>query len=283
MVVRVIAILFLVAATLSLTRIHFHAVTAWMLQRRHKDDEVFFGDCRRQVLNRMFRVLPSSPRCSLCFSPFGGVGPIIGSVPSRKNPKMCSMCFERMPIRGYQMNIGIFFADVRGFTSMASHTPDDQVGAMLNRFYRVATDVLVDHFAIIDKFMGDGVMALFLPAFPELGDNPCPQMLDAADDLLRAMGYGSGQPWLEVGVGLHYGHAQVGNVGAGSVKDFTAVGDAVNTASRLQGAAEGGTVLLSEQVVERLGPESLGDLRSITVKGKDEPLLVTVHDRRSAL
>src|SRR6266571_1946032 len=139
-------------------------------RRRHRDDTQLFRDCRHTAPNRLFRIMPSSPRCAVCFIAFGGLGKVLRITPSRKNPKLCDACFERAPMGGYPMDIGVLFADVRGFTALAEHQSPEEVATLLNRFYRLATDVLVKRFAIIDKLIGDEVMALFLPQFPTLGE-----------------------------------------------------------------------------------------------------------------
>ena len=113
--------------------------------------------------------------------------------------------------------------------------------ALLNRFYEAAVDVLCRH-AIIDKLVGDQVMALYLPQTPRRGrrgahGRPTP----ATSSRPR-------RPSSTLGVGLDYGTAFVGNVGSGEVKDFTAIGDVVNTAARLQAAAGSGEIVLSRRV-----------------------------------
>src|SRR4029453_10706270 len=97
--------------------------------------------------------------------------------------------------------------------------------AMLNEFYEAAIDVLC-RYAIVDKLVGDEVMALYLPRL--LTDDAGEHMVQDARDLLAAAG-----SLLHVGIGLDYGRAYVGNVGSGDVKDFTAIGDVGNTAARL--------------------------------------------------
>jgi adenylate cyclase len=96
----------------------------------------------------------------------------LGFAPSRKNPRLCSQCFEKAPIGGAEMEVGILFADVRGFTSLAEQQTPGAVATLLNRFYATAVDVLCQH-AIIDKLVGDQVMALYLPrVFPgDLADH----------------------------------------------------------------------------------------------------------------
>jgi adenylate cyclase len=215
---------------------------------------------------RVMRHLPAEPRCRLCKAPYGGVGGRVmkrfGFGPSRKNPALCNTCFEKAPMGGAELEIGVLFADVRGFTSMSEQMAPDAVRKMLNEFYASATDVLTRS-AIIDKMVGDEVMALYLPQL--LSDGWEDDMLRDARDLLAAVGS------LPIGVGLDVGRAFVGNVGSGEVKDFTALGDVVNTAARLQSAAEGGQIVLSERLFGRLsnGPAE-ARATSLELKGKAE-------------
>ena len=97
-------------------------------------------------------------------------------------------------------------------------------------------------------------------------------MLRDASDLLTAVGFGSSQePWLQLGIGLDVGRAFVGNVGAGDVKDFTALGDVVNTAARLQSSADAGQIVLSERLFARLpNREVKAASKLLAVKGKRE-------------
>ena len=191
-----------------------------------------------------------------------------GFGPSRKNPRLCVSCFEAGPVGGVEMHIGVLFADVRGFTSLAEHQGPSATTALLNRFYEASIDVLCRH-AIIDKLVGDQVMALYLPQL--LGDGAVEHMVTDARDLLAAA-----PAELDVGVGLDYGTAYVGNVGSREVKDFTAIGDVVNTAARLQAAAARGEIVLSRRV-EALAEGDLtgAESRVLTLKGKSdaEPVL----------
>jgi adenylate cyclase len=229
-----------------------------------------------RAIKRIWRTLPSSPRCGMCSAPFAGpgrfvVGPL-GYRPSRKNPTLCTTCVESSPPGGTTLYTGVLFADLRGFTAHSETTDAAAVAGLLRRFYGCAERVLFPE-AIIDKVVGDQVMALYLPDVqPGITRDQVPElMVEHALGLLRAMGYGSGSaPFAELGIGLDVGDAFVGNIGERAVYDFTAVGDVVNTASRLQGEARGGEILLSERVAAGLA-QPMGTPCELQLKGKQHP------------
>ena len=235
-----------------------------------RDDEEFFRAMeshRARSFVRVMRALPSDPRCAVCRAPFGGSGGRLmrrfGFGPSRKNPRLCAACFDKAPAGGTEMDVGVLFADVRGFTALAEHAEPRATTELLNRFYDAAVAVLCRH-AIIDKLVGDQVMALYLPQL--LGDGAVEHMVGDARELLS-----TAPPELEIGIGLDYGRAFVGNVGSGDVKDFTAIGDVVNTAARLQSAAGGAEILVSLRVRD-IAPAGLtaAEERVLQLKGKSE-------------
>ncbi len=223
-----------------------------------------------RAIKGLWRVLPGPPRCQMCSAPFGGFGRWashpLGFRPSRKNPTICSMCVELSPPGGSTMPTGVLFADLRGFTAASEHADPADVSRTLRRFYGCAENTLFPE-AIIDKLIGDEVMALYLS--PVLPDADIPRlMVDHARALLHAVGYGTADgPFVEVGIGIDYGDAFVGNIGQRDVFDFTAVGDVVNTASRLQGEAAGGEIV----VAERAGGDD-GEPIEVQLKGKDRPV-----------
>ena len=228
------------------------------------------------VVGRILRSLPSSPRCGICGAPFAGPGSRIagplGYRPSRKNPTICSVCVEFSPPGGMNMETGVLFADLRGFTERSEGIDPREVSESLRRFYRCAEDVLFPD-AVIDKLIGDEVMAIYLPELqPSIEPEEVPVlMLDHARELLRAVGYGSAtEPFVEMGIGLDVGEAFVGNIGQRALYDFTAVGDIVNTASRLQGQAAGGEIVLSERVASGLAGGA-GTRVELDLKGKAGP------------
>lgn len=228
-----------------------------------------------RVGKRLLHALPTDPRCGICGAPFAGLGSRfvrpLGYRPSRKNPHLCETCVELSPPGGMTMEIGVFFADIRGFTALSEGTDPEQVGALLRRFYACAEDVLFPD-ALIDKLVGDEVMALYMPMFGRVAE-PAQVMFDHARDLLARIGYGSAEgPFVRVGIGLDFGEAFVGNIGERHLYDFTAVGDVVNTAARLQGQAGDGEILLTTRVRDRLG-EAPGERFEVAVKGKAQPVV----------
>ena len=146
---------------------------------------------------------------------------------------------------------------------------------LLNRFYEAASKELLGHHAVIDKMVGDEVMALFIlgPTGPRYRQ----AAVHAAVGLIRALGYADGKPWLPVGIGVHAGLAYVGKVGTSEINDFTALGDTVNTAARLQAEAQPGEVVIGESLYGDVASD-YPDLeqRTLTLKGKEEPVTVRV-------
>lgn len=228
------------------------------------------------------RRLPRNPRCKICYAPFAGPGKHLvrpfGYRQSRKNPRLCSVCFEDAPDGGMEMDGGVLFADVRGYTTLSETMPPTELATVLNRFYKVSTNALIDHHGVIDKLVGDEVMGIFLP--PIVDGDARLQMVGAADDLLRGLGFGTENgPWLPVGVGLDFGRVFAGNVGSSEMRDFTALGDAVNTAARLQAAAGPGQIMMSERVYEAVAERYPGaESVSLELKGKSAPVAARVVD-----
>lgn len=237
-----------------------------------------------QRMKRVLRALPSTPRCGYCGAPFAGVGGRIvrplGFRPSRKNPNLCATCVELAPPGGLTSDVGVVFADLRGFTTRSESLTPRQASSLLRRFYGCAEHVFFPE-ALIDKVIGDEVMALYVPMFilashrttsDEEGHRGIAKlMLRHARELLEGVGYGTAEgPAFDVGVGLDFGEVFIGNIGEGSVYDFTAVGDVVNTASRLQGQAAGGEVVVSHRLADLLD-EPLGEVEHLELKGKQEP------------
>ena len=226
---------------------------------------------------RVFRRLPSDPRCKLCRSPFGGLGgrmlSTMGRRPSRKNPNLCQYCFEHLPSGGIEIDVAVLFADVRGSTGLGEQSSPTEFAERLNHFYRAATDVIVRHDGVIDKLIGDEVMALFVqglagPDYRRRAALAAVELAQAIDDL-------------PLGVAVNVGEAFVGNVGSGAVLDFTALGDAVNVGARLQSHAAPGEVVLASELYELVAAEHPGaESRTIEVRGRAEPVSIAVLPAR---
>lgn len=227
----------------------------------------------------LWRLLPGSPRCKECYLPFSGAGSTLGRIlgfrRSRKNPNLCHRCCERLPEGGALIDIAVLFADVRGSTSMGAKMHPGEYAAIMNRFYKVATNVLASHDAIIDKLIGDEVMALFFQG--TAGSDYIRKAAQAGAALTRAVRDKGGEAWLDVGVAVHAGPAFVGNVGGNGVSDFTALGDTVNTAARLQSLASAGELVLSDAVFPAVAETYPGlEPRECVLRGRDEPVCVYV-------
>ncbi|MGH2385636.1 MAG: adenylate/guanylate cyclase domain-containing protein, partial [Candidatus Limnocylindria bacterium] len=138
---------------------------------------------------------------------------------------------------------------------------------LLERFYRVASEAITTHDGIIDKFLGDGVMALFIPAFT--GEGHAGRAVDAARNLLRRVDHMPER--LPVGIGVHTGTAFAGVVGTDDQRDFSALGDAVNVAARLGSLATANQVLVSVPAARAAGVNA-DHARPLELKGRHEPL-----------
>jgi adenylate cyclase len=250
--------------------------SAHELQHEEAWRKILTGDLG--ALGPMRRVLgkiPAEPRCKLCAAPFGNPGKmalrVFGFGPSRLNRRLCRMCFHSVAKKpgGAEIELSFLFADVRGSTGLAEHMPAQEYSKLISRFYGAAAQVVDRWNGLVDKFVGDEVVALFVPGFA--GDDHASQAVGAARDLLRETGNDAGEPWVPVGAGVHTGVAYVGRVGEGDACDFTAVGDAVNTTSRLASSAGAGEILVSRAAAAAAGLALDGlEARTLTLRGRDE-------------
>lgn len=229
---------------------------------------------------RTFRRLPSSPRCRVCLAPFRGLGGIVvrrlGFTPWSKNPNVCQRCIVELSgveSKGTEVELTLLFADVRGSTMLAEQMSPSAFSVLMNRFFHAATQVLLDSHALVDKFVGDEVIGLYVPAIA--GPDHARQAVDAARSLLLATGHDD-DPWLPLGVGVHTGTAFLGMVGRDTVSDFTAMGDAVNLAARLAGAAGAGEILVTDSTRTAAGMGHPRDRRTLDLKGIGQPVQVSV-------
>jgi adenylate cyclase len=225
--------------------------------------------------------LPSDPRCKLCAGPFAGAGGVlmraVGKGPWPRNPKYCSACFRNMERTrgGAEIECSLLFADVRDSTAMAERMGASEFRSVMDRFYGRAARVLVEHDAIVDKFVGDEVMGIFVPALA--GERHAARAVAAAQALLSADGEEERPAPLPIGAGVHTGMAFVGTVGEAPHLELTALGDAVNVAARLASEAAAGEVLVTRVAAQAAAIDAGGlEQRELALKGKSKPTSVLV-------
>jgi adenylate cyclase len=230
---------------------------------------------------RLLKHLPHEPRCKLCAAPFEGAAApfmrLVGKSPWPKNPKYCGSCFKTLAKNhgGAEIPCSLLFADVRGSTRLAeTMRPSDFMTAM-DGFFRTASEILIEHDAVVDKFVGDEVVAIFIPALT--GERHAVRAIAAGRALLVASGHGSPGPGLPIGVGVHTGIAFVGSIGVDANVDLTAMGDSVNVAARLASAAGSGEALVTIEAAQA-GDLDLSGLehRDLELKGKSTRTSVVV-------
>jgi adenylate cyclase len=232
-----------------------------------------------------FRLIPSSPRCKLCKAPFRAPGGTIlrpfGFRPWPKNPHICGRCFSSLElqarmcrptdgerhIRGAEVEISMLFADIRGSSRIARAMSSTDFSRLIDRFYRVSTDVLIEHEAIVEKFVGDEVVGLFVPLLT--GGEHARVAVETARDLLAATGHGSTEgPWAPLGAGVHTGTVFVGVVGTNATADFTALGDPMNVAAHLASVAGPGEILVTDPAATAAAVATDGlEHRQLSLKG----------------
>ena len=236
---------------------------------------VLTGESRS--IHRMRRIMgwfPSDPRCKLCAAPFGRPGKsvlrFVGFGPSTLNRRICRMCvhsLDKMP-GGAEVELSLLFADVRGSTALAEHTGAEEFSQLMARFYGVAATAVDRRDGIVDKFVGDQVVALFIPGFA--GADHAASAVASARELLERTGH-DGEPWIPVGAAVHTGVAYVGTVGEGDAMDFTALGDSVNTAARLASSAAAGEILVSSAAAAASNLDTEGlEARTLSLRGREE-------------
>ncbi len=197
---------------------------------------------------------------------------------------------ELLQLGGARRRVTILFSDVRGFTAWsATRSPEETVLA-LNRIFSVQTAVLFEHGGTLDKFLGDGLMAIF--GAPIRSDDHAARAVAAAVEMQRRLGpildelaaaeaevTTGGAPvdrLAGVGIGVHCGIAAVGNIGSEARMEYTAIGDTVNLAARLCDLAAPGQVVLSRSTVDdaRLFDVAWRDLGEAAVKGFSDPVSI---------
>ncbi len=191
--------------------------------------------------------------------------------------------------QGQEREVVVLFADLRGFTTISEDKLPYDVVFILNRYFAAMGEAIEGSGGYVDKFIGDGVMALF--GLEEGRDEACRSALAATRAMARALEGLNEHLQLElsaplrIGIGLHFGPAIVGEMGHGMTRHLTAVGDTVNTASRLEGMTKefGVQLIMSHDVGEIAGLAGDFELREITLRGRSEPLRVRLIPDAQAL
>jgi adenylate cyclase len=236
-------------------------------------------DSRLLKIRRIWKHVPAAPRCKVCASPFHGIGGAVARLawhgPIPNNPLLCKACFGSLATRvgGAEIEISVMFADIRGSTGLAERIGAGAFRRLVQDYYRVASGAIEMNDGIVDKFLGDGVMALFVPVIA--GELHSARAIAAGRDLLaRVRRGGLGRTGVMVGAGVHSGEAFVGVVGGDEKVDFTALGDTVNVAARLGQLAGPGELLVSRVAWDRAGLGSPPDVRDVDIAGREGKLPV---------
>ena len=191
---------------------------------------------------------------------------------------------DALELGGKMYDIAVLFVDIRGFTTMSESLDPQTVVEIINRYLTLTTECIMRHHGMLDKFVGDCTMAFWNAPIPQ--EDPVYLACCAAMDMVvgaKALGDELQERFgrrVDFGVGVNFGPAVVGNIGAPKRMDYTAIGDTVNTASRLESNAPGGKIFISRAVADALGERakvtSLGS--SIKLKGKAEGFEILTLD-----
>jgi adenylate cyclase len=171
----------------------------------------------------------------------------------------------------------ILFADINGFTALAERMPPREVNLILNDFFSRMTDILFKYDGTLDKYIGDGLMAVFGAPMEEKDD--AERGIRAAQEMLKALAaMMAGMPEerkFTIRIGINTGKVVAGNIGSPKRMDYTVIGDAVNTASRLESIARPNQILIGEETYERVqGKFNIRAVGSRKVKGKTVEVMV---------
>ena len=204
-------------------------------------------------------------RLRLAFDGYVSPGVLSEILAGKLNPQLA----------GERRDICVLFSDIRSFTTMSEHMSPETVTELLNRYFERMTTCIHQHGGTLDKFIGDGIMSFF--GAPLATENPCEKAFCAAKQMLTELDafnreqFAAAQPTIAIGIGLHYGPALIGYIGAKSRHEYSAIGDTVNTSSRLEGLTKdaGYPIVISPAVREQLSDVTgLVDLGEHPVKGR---------------
>jgi len=191
---------------------------------------------------------------------------------------------DALGLGGKLCEIAVLFVDIRGFTPMSEILEPPQVVEVLNKYLTLTSSCIMSHGGTLDKFIGDATMAFWGAPLPQddhifKAAKTALDTVEASKDLTDELHERFGRT-VSFGIGVHCGNAVVGNIGASVRMDYTAIGDTVNTAARLESNAKAGQILISRAVADalegRILTTSLGD--SIKLKGKSDGFEILTLD-----
>jgi len=194
---------------------------------------------------------------------------------------------DDLALGGKRHDVTVLFADIRGFTSFSETMRSEQLIEILNQYLALAVEAVLNQEGTLDKFMGDAVMALFNVPLPQ-PDHTLRAVRTAVamkQSMIDFNATSSNTSCLSFGIGIHMGQAVVGNIGTVQQMNYTAIGDTVNLAKRLQENAEGGQIILSQQVYDTVKDHVVvEDLGPMSVKGRTAEvhsyLLIDLNGRK---
>jgi adenylate cyclase len=182
---------------------------------------------------------------------------------------------EGPSLEGEQVEVTAMFVDMRNFTGFAERESPPVVVATVNRLFELAVPIVHEHGGHIDKFVGDGFLAVF--GAPRRQDDHAEQALSAAREIARQVEARLADQ-VSVGIGLNTGAVVAGNIGGAGRYDFSVIGDVINVAARVQEATRqtGDTILVSEHTMQALTltDDGLEERPDVRLKGKREAVAV---------
>jgi len=188
---------------------------------------------------------------------------------------------DKINLGGEKRNITIFFSDIRGFTSISENLKPEELVNLLNDYLTEMTSIITKNEGLVDKFMGDAIMAFWGAPLdqPDHAELACKSSLEMMDKLkeLQKKWKKEGIPSFDIGIGLNSGEAIVGNMGSSNRFDYTAMGDNVNIASRLEGLNKTykTNIIISENTYKLVKDKfEVKKLDSVTVKGKKKAITI---------
>jgi adenylate cyclase len=188
---------------------------------------------------------------------------------------------EKLKLGGTRKDITVFFSDIRGFTTISEKLKPEQLVHILNEYLTAMTDIIMKHYGVVDKFIGDAIMAFWGAPLeqPDHAKKACSTSIDMMKKLKELQKKWTSEkfPEIKIGIGLNTGPAVIGNMGSYQRFDYTAMGDTINLGSRLEGLTKqyGVGIIASETTKKAVGDRFVfRKLDLVRVKGKQKPITI---------